>query len=685
MAQAGDYQGGGYHDPYARPDEFHQQSHWNGQGGDGAYGRVDAPHDPYGAGPSGYQQHDTYDPHAGQFGGAPAYEPAHPGYDNAAAGYDPHTNGYAEDVSYGPAAGYPGQEPTPADPYAPQFAPFDPHAPAGAGHAGHDPFPPTRANPGFTGGDGLSTLRPRGGEPDAYGQGQAGATQESADWTGRQLPDSHAGFSAADTASVGLRGPAYDDRYGSEPQFEQAASSYPADAAGAGYRGAQHYGADQGNYIGGQQAYATGYSGPMDGTDAHTDTTSFDPNGFQLDPGLRHAPASGEQTALEVDDDEYDDEYDEPRRSTAGRVAMIAGALVGAIAVGGGLAYGYKTFFGPNDSPKTSQTAVVKSPSGPTKVRPAEPGGRQFSHTDSKIMDRLGGGGAGTAAGSVGATGSTAAPVTPVAARDANGARKVAVIPIGRDGSIRQPAATQQASSPSPSSGSASSVDFPGLTVVGPLGGETRPAPSSPPASRNALSPARPASPLVVRPPDANSKPVVIANASPVTKPAATTPDFGSTTGAGATRVVNPITGRQVAVPAPDRKGNVPPDALNRVAVSRIAPPATTAATTRPSAPRSQPSTAGAASFGSGYVVVLASIPQSSSSRMDALARFADIQQSYGGVLNGKSPEVKAADLGARGRYHRLMVGPPTSSEAAAKLCADLKSAGYSGCWVTTY
>jgi hypothetical protein len=84
-------------------------------------------------------------------------------------------------------------------------------------------------------------------------------------------------------------------------------------------------------------------------------------------------------------------------------------------------------------------------------------------------------------------------------------------------------------------------------------------------------------------------------------------------------------------------------------------------------------------------VAVLASVPRSSSSRIDALKRFADMQQKYGGVLTGKTPDVAEANLGTKGSYHRLVVGPPGSREQAGTLCSQLKSQGYSDCWVAAY
>ncbi|WP_290986246.1 SPOR domain-containing protein, partial [Hyphomicrobium sp.] len=87
---------------------------------------------------------------------------------------------------------------------------------------------------------------------------------------------------------------------------------------------------------------------------------------------------------------------------------------------------------------------------------------------------------------------------------------------------------------------------------------------------------------------------------------------------------------------------------------------------------------------GAGFVAVLASVPHSASSRIDALKRFADMQQKYSTALAGKTPDIASANL-SKGTYDRLIVGPPGSREEASNVCSQLKSAGYSGCWVTSY
>ncbi len=218
-----------------------------------------------------------------------------------------------------------------------------------------------------------------------------------------------------------------------------------------------------------------------------------------------------------------------------------------------------------------------------------------------------------------------------------DGPKPVKSITVGRDGSIvaeqasitvnPPPAAPQQSQSAlAAASQSSTASPIPGMTVVLP---QARPAPPPPVA----------AAPLpAAAPPQATvpAKPKVVAAAQPVEAGAEAAP-------------------KKPVVP---RKPVTPPAGVGA---------------------------AGAAVGASGYVAVLASVPASGSSRVLALQQFADMQQKYGGVLAGKAPEVVEAQL-EKGTFHRLVVGPPASKEAANGVCSQLKAAGYTqSCWVTTF
>lgn len=60
----------------------------------------------------------------------------------------------------------------------------------------------------------------------------------------------------------------------------------------------------------------------------------------------------------------------------------------------------------------------------------------------------------------------------------------------------------------------------------------------------------------------------------------------------------------------------------------------------------------------------------------EAVAQWNRMESKLGDYLNGKSRDVERADLGDRGVYHRLRIGPFSSSDAASSYCAGLKERG---------
>lgn len=318
-------------------------------------------------------------------------------------------------------------------------------------------------------------------------------------------------------------------------------------------------------------------------------------------PGYENAHAGALEPSYPHEEGEY--EVEEPRRGSW--TMRIAGAVVVAVGLGFGIAQGYKLVVGNSSD---GETPLITGDSSPSKTKPADPGGKKFAHTDSKVMGRLG-------------DNSSASDV------NANGTRKVQTVVVGRDGSIVLPAEPpQQTGSVSPT------VSVPGMTVVDGFGGQfprANPAPSRAPAASAEPPAATARKPIVVNPPATTKKPVVIARTTPARKPVNTAPPVASA----------------------------------------------------PKKPAPRP----AATGGNGYVAVLASVPVSSTSRLAALQRFADMQQKYSGVLQNKTPDIREANLGARGTYHRLLIGPPGSRAQASALCSQLKSAGHKDCWVTAY
>ncbi|HXE01810.1 MAG TPA: SPOR domain-containing protein [Hyphomicrobium sp.] len=360
-------------------------------------------------------------------------------------------------------------------------------------------------------------------------------------------------------------------------------------------------------------------------------------------------PAYGEEDA------DYEDDY-APRGR---RPLMIAAALIGAVLIGGGMAYGYKKLAVSGGS--QGEPPVIKSEAAPSKTKPADAGGKQFPYSDTKIMGRLGDGTSPAAAAEAPASASAAAdaPSADSASDSADdgGARKVATLVVGRDGSIQPPPAEPVSESP-PTAG----AGVPGTALVDVFGADRGqghaggPSAASSSGNDHESASARPVTADDTPEPPRKVTPVKIAKVnSTSSKPAA------STTGSIAER-------DDAAAPPSAKKPK------------RVARAETTATDANP-----EPAPITASGGGAGFVAVLASVPRSETSRMDALKRFADMQQKYSTALAGKTPDVAEANLGSKGNYHRLIVGPPGSREQASAVCVHLKAEGYNGCWVTSY
>lgn len=59
-----------------------------------------------------------------------------------------------------------------------------------------------------------------------------------------------------------------------------------------------------------------------------------------------------------------------------------------------------------------------------------------------------------------------------------------------------------------------------------------------------------------------------------------------------------------------------------------------------------------------------------------AQATANSVQQRFAGIIGGYQPTVQRADLGSRGIFYRVAVGPMSSQQEAAQVCDRLKSAG---------
>jgi hypothetical protein len=376
------------------------------------------------------------------------------------------------------------------------------------------------------------------------------------------------------------------------------------------------------------QPQGQGYGGQYGRDDAY----AYD-DPYQADAVSHQYPGSHDPHAAQGAEGEYyeEDYAEEPEPRRGPRAAVVVGALIGAIALGGGLAYGYKAMTsGGRDSGKLP---ILRADSAPSKAKPTEPGGKQVAHTDKKFLNRL------TDEPSSARSGPGPVPVSilpPNPDRDAasgdSGTRRVPTMVVNRDGSISPTSSAPSA--PPPTSG------VPGMVIEG-LTPRSPPPAAAPPPLRESVAPAPPPRAMAF-------------DAAPPRRVASAPPTVASEPPPAA------------APPAPRADTEARPRQLPTVRQAARTPVAT------PAAP---------APTGAGYVAVVSS----RQSHMEALKAFADIQQKYGSVLQGRTPDVREANLGEKGVWFRVVLGPPGSRESANSVCSQLKTQGYSGCWIMPY
>ncbi|WP_170984602.1 SPOR domain-containing protein [Rhodoligotrophos defluvii] len=78
------------------------------------------------------------------------------------------------------------------------------------------------------------------------------------------------------------------------------------------------------------------------------------------------------------------------------------------------------------------------------------------------------------------------------------------------------------------------------------------------------------------------------------------------------------------------------------------------------------------------YLIQLASFR----TQQDAATEFNRLKRSFPQLLGNLSPFIQEADLGARGKFYRLRIGPLASQEGASQLCNTLIASGEKDCLV---
>lgn len=337
------------------------------------------------------------------------------------------------------------------------------------------------------------------------------------------------------------------------------------------------------------------------------------------------------------------------RRLGMGRrsIVMVSSALLGAIALGGALAFAYKQSGGVIESGKPP---LAQADSSPVKQAPQNPGGKEFQNKNKLIYERLQNGDQPEAERIVPRQEELAMPAMP-------GGEQTAGLPAGA-----APAAPPQVATVDDPSGGPRRVK---TMVVRPDGSvESPPAP----VAQAAAPMAEPAMPPA---------PQQVAAAAPAQPPAMPQP-AAMPEQMGAAQIPTPVPVTAPAAPAPAAD----PQAVAAIPAPAAAPaPAAVPAPVPAAAPAAAPAPAAAKpapAQPSQYVVQVGS----KQNQTEALATFADMQQKYPSLLASYRPMVQKADLGTKGVWYRLRIGPIGDKSTASKLCSQLKSQGLPDCLV---
>jgi hypothetical protein len=312
-------------------------------------------------------------------------------------------------------------------------------------------------------------------------------------------------------------------------------------------------------------------------------------------------------------------------------IFMVGSALLGAVALGGALAFAYKQSGGAMSG--GAQPPIVQADNRPVKEAPQQAGGKDFPHKNKLIYERLQNGDQPEAEHIVPRQEDVAMPAMPGPA----------------------PMAAPQAAPGAPPQ--VATIDDPSEADGGPRRVKT----------------------LVVRP-DGSVMPPPAAPAQPAPQQAA------PADAAPAPAPQQQVAAAEPAMPAMPMPQAAPAPAPVAEAAAAPAAPAPVAADPQPVAaiPPAKPKVAAAEAAPapakpSQYVVQVGS----KQNQTEALATFADMQQKYPTLLANYRPMVQKADLGAKGVWYRLRIGPIVDKTTATKLCTQLKSQGHPDCLVT--
>jgi len=345
--------------------------------------------------------------------------------------------------------------------------------------------------------------------------------------------------------------------------------------------------------------------------------------------------------------EEHDFYEDAPPSRRRLGVMVIAGVFA-LVVVGTAGAFSYRALFGPTGP--SAQPPVIKAESAPSKIVPAS---NRDAQSIKQITDRVDARGQGEKL--------VSREEQPVEIKDKPAG---VMFPPGQDQSASSnPALGSGVVSPDAKRVRTIAIRPDQATIADSTPTAAAAAPMPPPRVTN-TPPAKQAAPAAPPPRVVSSAPPAV-DPEPVTSPERRQP---------VTRVAPVVAQHQAAAPASSNaplslSPNAPAPAPARVAPARAATPAVRTAAV---APKQIAPAAAASGTGGGYAVQVSS----QRSEAEAQAAFRDQMSKYPDQLGGKQPLIHKVDLGAKGIYYRVMVGPFATGSEASALCSSLKAAG---------
>ncbi|WP_269930024.1 SPOR domain-containing protein [Aminobacter sp. HY435] len=376
-------------------------------------------------------------------------------------------------------------------------------------------------------------------------------------------------------------------------------------------------------------------------------------SGFDL--GMTAHPA-GRHAQDAADDFAYDPEFDEAMASSGlagsparpARRGMTIAAVVAAVAVVGGIG-AWALSFGGSDN--AGPPVLVKADDSPIKVRPENPGGITVPNQDSKVYDRVAGGGNGAPAQEKLVT-NVEEPID-VAAKEAEALANDS-LPVDAEDTAdgmapKSEERVAQVDQPDASAETAAVAPRKVRTMVVRPDGTLVPREEPAPAAVAAAEPTDPAPQRVAEPASeatgtVPAKPALapVAEAKPAANQSASTPASA------------PIAPQRPSEQPVNVVGEVKPDQ-----VVAVAPAAPTAAAS------------------GAWAMQIASQP----SEAAAKSTYDDLRRRYGSVLNGREVSIVKAEIAGKGTFWRVRVPAGTRNDAVS-LCESYKAAG-GNCFVS--